>query len=97
MRPEGAILSTAHSQVKAHHVTYRACSLEALASEPRNETGSANRGKEAPVMARLTWLLVIVPALISGCAAGTASMSDTKNEPARTQQRPPEAGGGDGY
>ena len=33
-------------------------------------------------MARLTWLLVIT-ALISGCAAGTTSMPDTKNEPAR--------------
>jgi hypothetical protein len=48
-------------------------------------------------MARLTWLLVIVTALISGCAAGTTPMSDTKNEPARAQERPPEAGGGGGY
>jgi hypothetical protein len=44
-------------------------------------------------MARLAWLLVIVTALISGCAAGTTSMSDTKNEPARAQERPREAGG----
>jgi hypothetical protein len=48
-------------------------------------------------MARLAWSLVIVTALISGCAAGTASMSDTKNEPPRAQERPPEAGGGGGY
>jgi hypothetical protein len=75
---------------------HRGCSLEALANEPRNETGFANRGKEAPVMARLAWLLVIVTALISGCATGAASMSDTRNEPARAQERPPEAGGG-GY
>jgi hypothetical protein len=47
-------------------------------------------------MARLAWLLVIVTALISGCAAGTTPMSDTKNEPARAQERTPEAGGG-GY
>jgi hypothetical protein len=47
-------------------------------------------------MARLAWLLVIVTALISGCAAGTTPVSDTKNEPARAQERTPEAGGG-GY
>ena len=47
-------------------------------------------------MARLAGLLVIVAALISGCATGTTSMSDTKNEAPRAQERPPEAGGG-GY
>ena len=45
-------------------------------------------------MARLACLLAIVSALISGCAGGTTSMSDTKNEPPRAQERPPEAGGG---
>jgi hypothetical protein len=47
-------------------------------------------------MARLTWLLVIT-ALISGCAAGTTSMPDTKNEPPRAQEPPPKTGGGAGY
>jgi len=72
----------------------RGCSLEALANELRSETDSANRGKEAPVVARLTWLLVMITALISGCAAGTTPTSDTKNQPARAQERQPQAGGG---
>jgi len=48
-------------------------------------------------MTRLTWLLVILAALISGCAAGTTPTSDSKNEPARAQERQPQAGGGGGY
>ena len=58
-----------------------------------NERVLPTEGEEAPVMARLAWLLLIVTALISGCAGGTASMTDTRNEAPQAQERPPEAGG----